>query len=250
MESSLNKRLSTAFVVVSTQLAPFGTFAVDLVFEPYASLGYEQYEVGLFDAFGDEVYVKPAYMRADIGVLIHWNSLYFEGSIGTDDEVNVNDSFGNTAGFNKDDIRFSAGYIHKEQYVLFAGFQSSTVQLAYTGNIAETIDYDSDGALIGAGYRQPLSFADLAFNAAYSNRSARINSTRLLPGDMKPESDGSGFILETALNVPLTPQLGLTANLTYHSFEYSDWNDFYGNPVPVTTPEKLTTLRFGIYASF
>ena len=111
-------------------------------------------------------------------------------------------------------------------------------------------DSVSDGALIGAGYRQPLTFADLAFNAAYSNRTARINSTRLLPGDMKPESDGSGFIKDAALNVPLTPPLGLTVNLNYQSFEYSDWNDFYGNPVPVTTPEKLTTLRFGIYASF
>lgn len=250
MESSLNKQLGTALLVVSTQLAAFATSAAELELKPYASLGYEQYEVGLFDAFGDEVYVQPDYMRADIGVLIHWNAFYFEGSIGSGANVNVNDSFGNTAGFNKEDIRFSAGYIYREQYMLFAGYQASTVELVYMGNIAETIDYDSDGAFIGAGYRQPLTFGDLSLNAAYSNRTATINSTRLLPGDMQPESDGSGFIIDAALKVPLTALLGFTTSLNYQSFEYSDWSDFYGNPVPLTTPEKLTTLRFGIYASF
>jgi hypothetical protein len=232
---------------------PFGSLnitAAELTFEPFATVGYEQYEAGLFDAFGDEVHVKPSYMRADIGAVIRWSSLYFELNAGTGESVDVNDSLGNTAGFNRSDFRFTAGYAYRDRYLVFAGFQSSATELEYTGNIAETLDYDSGGPYIGAGYRQPLAFGDLAFNAAYSSRSARVNSTRLLAGDMRPESDGSGFIIDAALNVPLSPPLGLKAGLNYQSFEYSDWKDFFGNPVPITTPEQLTAIRVGVYAAF
>jgi hypothetical protein len=67
---------------------------------------------------------------------------------------------------------------------------------------------------------------------------------------MKPESDGNGFIVDAVLNVPLAPPLGFKAGVNHQSFEYRDWNDFYGNPIPITTLEQLTTIRVGVYASF
>lgn len=237
-------------LAVFTQFGSLNILAAELTFEPFATVGYEQYEAGLFDASGDEVHVKPSYLRADVGALIRWSSLYFELNAGTSESVDVTDSLGNTAGFNRNDFRFKAGYAYRDRYLVFAGFQSSATQLEYAGNIAETLDYDSDGPYIGAGYRQALAFGDMAFNAAYSSRSARIDSTRLLAGDMRPESDGSGFMIDAVLNVPLSPPLGFKAGLEYQAFEYSDWKDFFGNPVPITTPEQLTTIRLGVYASF
>lgn len=216
-------------------------FGEDIRVRPYATMGYQMYELTATQGNQEFRPTESDYVSLGGGISLSQGPIYGDINISTSLSAEWEEP-GLSGDLERDDLSIAVGYQIEGGYSVFGGYKTGTTDMSQIieTDPQSTASFEADGVFIGAGYGQSINDTlHFGLNLAVA----------LLDGVW--EIQGAGNTLEydsdTTVGVSfggtvtklLTDNISLTGFLKFQSYSFSDFDAKVNGVAVETLPPEL-----------
>ena len=202
-------------------------FGEDIRVRPYASLGYQMYELTATQGNQEFRPTESDYVSLGGGISVSNGPIYADINITTSLSAEWEEP-GDSGDLERDDLSLAVGYQIEGGYSVFGGYKTGTTdmsQIEVNSNPIGTASFEADGVFFGGGYGQAIDDS-LQFGVSLA--------VAVLDGEWKFGDGTTNLVYDSdttvgvsfggSLTKLLSDNLSLTGFVKFQSYSFSDGN--------------------------